>query len=264
MTELGAQEITELVEKASELGVQLDLPTTKAGVKKRADSQNWQTRIVKGRGGRSGLKTLYSLPPETIAELERKGLSHLLKMGNDAPAVVAPQAVQPIQPTQPVPDFMRQMVSEYDEWAKSQDISAIVPVRYHTNVFGSAGNGYAMLDNVNTESMWFRASFFDVLGVPPSRCFCTRVKGDSMHPTIIDRGTVMWAMQSVYTSEGIYLFRQVNELRIKRLQRVNSHTYRIISDNKELYPLEILDLRDMESHEFEIFGKYLWDCAIRP
>lgn len=82
-------------------------------------------------------------------------------------------------------------------------------------------------------------------------------------PTLIDRGTVLWQMQNAYTTEGICLFRQVNELRVKRLQRVNSHTFRIISGNKELYPLEILDLRDMESHEFEIFGKYLWDCAIR-
>ena len=76
----------------------------------------------------------------------------------------------------------------------------------------------------------------------------------------------MWAMQSVYTSEGIYLFRQVNELRIKRLQRVNSHTFRIISDNsnKDIYPTELLDLREMDEYEFEIYGRYLWDCAIRP
>lgn len=114
------------------------------------------------------------------------------------------------------------------------------------------------------ETMWFRSSFFNVLGVSPSRCFCTRVRGESMHPTLIDRGTVLWQMQNSYTIEGIYLFRQVNELRIKRLQRVNSHTFRIISDNKEFYPIETLDLRDMESHEFEIYGKYLWDCAIRP
>lgn len=165
----------------------------------------------------------------------------------------------------PVPDFMQPMINEYQSWAAQQDTSAIVPVRYHTNVFGSAGNGYAMLENVNTEAMWFRSSFFNVLGVSPSRCFCTRVRGESMHPTLIDHGTVLWQMQNAYTTEGIYLFRQVDELRIKRLQRVNSHTYRIISDNsnKDIYPTETLDLRDMASHEFEIYGKYLWDCAIR-
>lgn len=96
--------------------------------------------------------------------------------------------------------------------------------------------------------------------------FSTRVRGDSMSPTIIDRGTVLWQMTNQYSREGIYLFRQVNELRIKRLQRVNSHTFRIVSDNsnKDVYPTEFLDLRDMEEHEFEIYGRYLWDCAIRP
>lgn len=74
----------------------------------------------------------------------------------------------------------------------------------------------------------------------------------------------MWAMQNSYTIEGIYLFRQVNELRIKRLQRVNSHTFRIISDNdnKSIYPTETLDLNEYEPHEFELYGKYLWDCGI--
>lgn len=174
MTELGAQEITELVEKASELGVQLGLPTTKAGVKKRADSQNWQTRTVKGKGGRAGLKTLYSLPTQVIEELEKKGLSHLLKMGNNTSVTVAPtKAAQPIQPS--------------------------LPVHYHTNVFGSVGNGYEMLESVKTKVMWFRSSFFNLLGAPPARCFCTHVRGESMHPTLIDKGTVMWQMQNSYT-----------------------------------------------------------------
>lgn len=166
----------------------------------------------------------------------------------------------------PVPDFMQPMITEYHTWAAQQDTSSIVPVRYHTNVFGSAGNGYTFDVPLETQAMWFRISFFENLKVLPEFCFCTRVRGDSMHPTLIDRGTVLWRMQNAYTTEGIYLFRQVNELRIKRLQRVNSHTYRIISDNsnKDIYPTETLDLRDMENHEFEIYGKYLWDCAIRP
>lgn len=244
----------------------VSLPSSARGIQYRAEKENWDYEEVPTQGGKNGLKKVYALPSYLIEELEAKGLLHLLDDGTAASAAPRRKQSAPRPVAAGVPDAMRSMVAEYDDWAKSQDINAIVPVRYHTNVFGSAGNGYEMLDNVNTESMWFRASFFDVLGVPPSRCFCTRVKGDSMHPTIIDRGTVMWAMQSVYTSEGIYLFRQVNELRIKRLQRVNSHTYRIISDNsnKDIYPTELLDLREMESHEFEIYGKYLWDCAIRP
>ena len=242
------------------------LPNSARGIQYRADREKWGYEEVPTQGGKHGLKKVYNLPSYLIEELEKKGLSHLLKMGNDVSAAVAPKTAQSIQPSLPVPDFMQPMIAQYHAWAAQQDTSAIVPIRYHTNVFGSAGNGYAMMGNVNTESMWFRASFFDVLGVPPSRCFCTRIKGDSMHPTLIDRGTVLWQMQNAYTTEGIYLFRQVNELRIKRLQRVNSHTFRIISDNsnKDIYPTELLDLREMDEYEFEIYGRYLWDCAIRP
>ena len=154
-------------------------------------------------------------------------------------------------------------------WSPStaeQGTDSIVPVRYHTNVFGSAGNGYAFGEELRTEAMWFRSSFFDVLGVKPAHCFCTRVKGDSMYPTLTDRGTVLWQMASRYTGAGIYLFRQVDELRIKRLQQINGHTFSVISDNanKDIYPTETLDLRELQDYEFEVYGRYLWDCSIKP
>ena len=165
-----------------------------------------------------------------------------------------------------IPESMRPMVAEYDDWAAEQGTDSIVPVRYHTNVFGSASNGYAFGGELRTEAMWFRSSIFDVLGVKPAHCFCTRVKGDSMYPTLTDRGTVLWQMTSRYTGEGIYLFRQVDELRIKRLQQINGHTFRIISDNanKDIYPTTDLDLREMQDYEFEVYGRYLWDCSIKP
>ena len=87
-----------------------------------------------------------------------------------------------------------------------------------------------------------------------------------MYPTLTDRGTVLWQMTSRYMGEGIYLFRQVDELRIKRLQQINGHTFRIISDNanKDIYPTIDLDLREMQDYEFEVYGRYLWDCSIKP
>ena len=59
---------------------------------------------------------------------------------------------------------------------------------------------------------------------------------------------------------GIYLFRQVGELRIKR------HMFRIISDNadKDIYSTTDLDLREIWGYEFEVYGRYLWYCGIKP
>lgn len=258
-------ELIELAKALTEKNSSLKLPTTPAGIAYRADKENWDYEEVPTQGGKNGLKKVYTLPAYLIEELREKGLLHLLQSDAAVGAPASSRTRSPVRaPVAGVPDFMRPMVAEYDDWAEQQDTGSIVPVRYHTNVFGSAGNGYLFDDAVETQAMWFRASFFEALRAKPEMCFCTRVKGDSMYPTLINRGTVLWQMQNAYTVEGIYLFRQVSELRIKRLQRVNSHTFRIISDNREMYPVETLDLREMEEYEFEIYGRYLWDCAIRP
>lgn len=176
-----------------------------------------------------------------------------------------------------IPDIFKGYIQQHDRWSRADlNIADITPIRIFEyrclndkQVHNQYNPKYIFVHygtEENAETMYFPTIEFKKFNIEPKYCFCTRIRGDSMHPTLIDRGTVLWRMQNAYTTEGIYLFRQVNELRIKRLQRVNSHTYRIISDNsnKDIYPTETLDLRDMENHEFEIYGKYLWDCAIRP
>ena len=244
----------------------LSLPATSRGIALKIQRENWEFEEVAGKGGKGGVKRIYTLPEYLIDEIKEKGLSHLLsseKPKDTAPS--KPRRVIAAAPAVGIPFFMQSMVAQYADWAQEQDTEAIVPVRYHVNVFGSAGGGYAVDEPVETEAMWFRAAFFNYLGVPPAQCFCTRVRGDSMHPTLIDRGTVLWKMQNGYTREGIYLFRQVDELRIKRLQRTSRSVFRIISDNsnKDIYPVETLDLANLAEYDFEIYGFYLWDCGIK-
>ena len=274
MSDIKKKSAAELVELAKQLVIKksgLKIPTTAAGIAYRAEKENWDYEEVPTQGGKNGLKKIYTLPPLLIEELKEKGLLHLLD-GSSTTQQGAPAKPHrsflktPARTGGGIPEFMRPMVAEYDDWAAEQGTDSIVPVRYHTNVFGSAGNGYAFGEELRTEAMWFRSSFFDVLGVKPAHCFCTRVKGDSMYPTLTDRGTVLWQMTSRYTGAGIYLFRQVDELRIKRLQQINSYTFSVISDNanKDIYPTETLDLREMQDYEFEVYGRYLWDCSIKP
>lgn len=263
-----AAELMELAKALAEKDSSLKLPTTAAGIAYRVDKENWEYEEVPTQGGKNGMKKVYTLPSYVVEELIEKGLLHLPQSKIDTPSQPRSRSYLKSRGSSGihyVPEFMREMVSSYGEWAQEQDTDLIVPVRYHTNVFGSPENGYELMENVNTEAMWFRRSFFNALGVPPELCFCTRVKGDSMFPTLTDRGTAMWQMITRYVGEDIYFFRQVNELRIKRLQQINSFTFRIISDNpnKDIYPTLDLDLRDMADHEFEIYGRYLWDCAIR-
>lgn len=240
----------------------LKLPATVRGIALKAERERWAYEKVPAQGGKDGLKKIYELPSYLIGEIKEKGLLHLLN--DEASPKPAVQKTRSASATADLPPFMREAARDYAEWAEQQDISQIVPVRYHTNVFGSAGPGNLLDEPLETEAMWFRAAFFDYLGVNPARCFCTRVKGDSMHPTLIDRGTVLWQAQNRYTREGIYLFRQYSELKIKRLQRINAHTYQVISDNdnKSIYPTVELDLSSYADYDFEIYGRYLWDCGI--
>jgi peptidase, S24 (lexA) family len=266
-----AAEIVELAKQLAKKNSSLKMPTTAAGLAYRVEKENWDYEEVPTQGGKNGLKKIYTLPVYLIEELKKNDLIPQSEIISSPKQLAPAKPHRPYLKTgkhaagEPVASFMQPMVAGYDDWAEQQNTDSIVPVRYHTNVFGSAGNGYEVLEEVNTEAMWFRRSFFDVLGVPPARCFCTRVKGNSMHPTLTDGGTVLWQMTSRYMSEGIYLFRQVGELRIKRLQQINGFTFRIISDNPNdtLYPITDLDLREMQDYEFEIYGRYLWDCGIK-
>ena len=263
---LSVTEIAEFSKRAKELGIDTGLPTSRAGVNDKVSKSNWPFEHVSAKGGKDGTKKVYELPSYVIEELREKGALALLEEEQEAaPKERMQEAKQPYKASKvlELPPSMRAVVAGYDDWAAAQDKAQIVPVRYYSQVFASAGNGAIPWDTA-PEAMWFRASFFDYLGTTPARCFCTRIKGDSMSPTLIDRGTALWQATARYTVEGIYLFRQHEELRVKRLQRVSATLYNVISDNdnKSIYPTTELDLTRIEPHDFEIFGRYLWDCGI--
>lgn len=263
---LDTAQITEISKKAKELGINSELPSSKPGVADKAERERWEFEMVPSKGGRHGMKKLYTIPAYIVDTLEEKGLLHLIESGleethhrralpSESNIYKAYEALAPHEHTE--------FNLSYSKWAEKQERSDIVPVRYYKEVFASAGNGAIPWDN-DPEAMWFRDSFFKYLGLKPADCFCTRVDGDSMHPTLIDQGTALWHAVTQYTREGIYLFRQGEELRVKRLQRLNINSFNVISDNpnKGIYPTTTLDLSQVNPHDFEILGRYLWSCGI--
>ena len=251
---LDTTQIIEIAKFAKDLGINSGLPTSRPGVASRAESQNWEFEIVPGKGGKNGEKKLYTIPDYVTEELEQKGLLHLI----DGAETDTPLEVRNIQP-----DAAHIENIDYADWAARQDTRDIVPVRYYKEVFASAGSGAIPWDT-DPEAMWFRTAFFKHLQLSPADCFCTRIDGDSMFPTLIDQGTVLWQTATRYTREGIYLFRQQDELRVKRLQRLTADTLNIISDNpnKSIYPTTQLTLSASTPADFQILGKYLWSCGI--
>ncbi len=232
----------------------LSLPNTGRAIQYRAQNENWDFEEVPSQGGKKGLKKIYPLPNYVLEELREKGVLHLIEGEDYQPETEHQQQESPAEEATGL---------DYIEWAQQQDPAAVAPVRYYKEVYASAGSGAIPWDT-KPEAMWFRVSFFKALGVRASDCFCTRIDGDSMAPTLIDQGTALWLTTNQYTREGIYLIRQFNELRVKRLQRASKNLYNLISDNpnKAIYPTTELDLTRIPSAEFEILGKYLWSCGI--
>ncbi|MDO4434750.1 MAG: hypothetical protein Q4B82_09275, partial [Alysiella sp.] len=133
---LSVAEIIELSKTAKEQGIDPNLPSSKPGVIDKAEREEWDFEIVPAKGGRGGVKKVYTLPSETIEGLREKGLLHLLDKGDGVPVTPRRKQPAPRPVAAGVPDSMRSMVAEYDDWAAEQDTDSIVPVRYHTNVFG--------------------------------------------------------------------------------------------------------------------------------
>lgn len=78
--------------------------------------------------------------------------------------------------------------------------------------------------------------------------------GDSMWPTIQDGSRVLLDLRDTRLREGIFGFRQGNNLRIKRLRQLGDDI-EIRSDN-ERYPPEIVRMTDEADHDgFQIIGR---------
>lgn len=246
--------ISEIEGLVSKLGLK-SLPNTGRAIQYRAQNENWPFEESQSQGGKQGIKRIYPLPSYVIDELREKGLLEALEEADAAgyDAADLPQEAY----------VFDGFSDTYRIWAQAQETVGIVPVRYYKEVFASAGSGAIPWDT-KPEAMWFRDSFFKYLGARPADCFCTRIDGDSMFPTLIDQGTALWYSTNQYTREGIYLFRQYDELRVKRMQRISTHIYRLISDNpnKSIYPTVDIDTSAHTQQEFEILGRYLWHCGI--
>lgn len=78
--------------------------------------------------------------------------------------------------------------------------------------------------------------------------------GDSMEPTIPDGARVLLDLKDTRLREGIFGFRMGDELRIKRLRRVEDGV-QVISDNPR-YPPELLIGPVLE--RFAVIGRALW------
>lgn len=125
------------------------------------------------------------------------------------------------------------------------------------NVQASTGFGafnsevYAPDDYIGLSKRWL-----DVRGFYLSYLAFITASGDSMYPTISDGDMLLVNRATTQPKDGkIYVFRQGEQLWVKRVQGIMGGI-RLISDNKELYsPIDVIF---DETLDFEVIGQVVY------
>ena len=244
------------------------LPRTRASISNRAKKENWPLKEALGKGGSRGIKYVYKLPEYVLEEIRAKGLDYQQESTITSSVVfnepmVIDSTATPTCPHKQLPSAKQRSKGEYGAWCQRIDFSGFVPVRYFHDIRASAGNGAINYEDTECSPLLFDHNFiYSELRVNPEHLICIPVIGDSMEPTIRTGGMAMIDTSRQYNGEGIYLIRQGEALKIKRLQQISSRKMLIISDNKEVYSAIELDLLSTESQEFAVIGKYLWHSEV--
>lgn len=235
------------------------LPTSEAGIALRAKTEEWVFSFEKGKGGKGGQKKVYRLPEYALAELNKKSQGESI----DTVAIIKSNTLKEPKSSYIVNNSNSSLCSTYNEWEKGIDYSRFVAIRYYPDLRASAGNGAINYEHHECRPLLFANEFIhQELKVNPKYIICIPIVGDSMEPTIMSGGMAMVDTSKKYDGEGIYLIRQGEGLKIKRLQQIAYDKMLVISDNREVYSTIEVDLSLVEEYEFDILGKYLWDSRI--
>ena len=115
--------------------------------------------------------------------------------------------------------------------------------------FGSVGND----EVIPTRHLAFRKKWLQYKGFKPQDLIALWAKGDSMEPSIGDNNTLIINKAEKRPVDGnIYIFRQEDQLVVKRVQINLLGSYLLISDNSLYPPMEI---KKSEMENFEVIGR---------
>lgn len=132
--------------------------------------------------------------------------------------------------------------------------AVLIPLR---DVQASAGAGTEVGDEVSRDYLVFSRSSVTNWGRSTALVEAIRARGDSMEPTIQDGAIVLIDRAETTLTEGrIFAFRTPDGLRLKRFQRAIDGTVMLVSDNRELYTAERINLSDLQA--FEVAGRAFW------
>ena len=135
-----------------------------------------------------------------------------------------------------------------------------VPIPFYS-VKASAGYGETLPDYQEKDIIYFdRRWLKNVLGVNPDNVAIIQAKGDSMDGgnNPIKDGDLLMVDCSVKEGNNVFVIKDDNELRVKKLKWNFDGTLDIISNNPK-YSVETLDENTGYFRNIEIIGKVVWN-----
>lgn len=134
-----------------------------------------------------------------------------------------------------------------------------VEIAFYKNMRLACGNGSVVEIGQNDRgAMRVPRKLIDKLGIYRDKAFSAPTEDDSMKPTINDGDIVYVDENRNYIKDGkIFAIEHGDLFRCKRLYKMPGGGVRIVSDNKDEYPEEILTKEQMEEQRFRVIG-WVW------
>lgn len=125
------------------------------------------------------------------------------------------------------------------------------------DVRAAAGTGAVNDHEEIADHLPFPREFLKLLGVNPEKVRALHAYGDSMEPTIPDGRLVLVDLADRDVSRPrVFVLRTPDGLRLKRVQRLVDGSLRLLSDNKDLYPPELVSGTDINT--IKVIGRAFW------
>lgn len=233
------------------------LPTSDRGAGRRAKVDQWERRMVRGKGGKGGLKTEYKLPEE-VMKIVRMFLNENPDFFKKDDKETASSKHYPINASNP-----SKVVTGEDE-------------QNHTALQSHSGNGdgvnyyitlpkYALQTMPNqainsdqvVDHLAFKKDWVEkALNIYDNSLALIRVKDDSMEPTLKSDDLILTELnQGEIDGDSIYVLRFGNTLTLRRIQRKMDGSLLVFSDNKK-YKEEEYD--GEKAKNLPVIGKVVW------
>lgn len=134
-----------------------------------------------------------------------------------------------------------------------------VEIAFYKTLRLACGGGSLVQVNESEKSFTrIPRKLIDQLGIYRDKTFCAPAEDDSMKPTINDGDIVYVDENRNFIKDGkIFAIEHGELFRCKRLYKTSDGGVRIVSDNKEEYPEEILTKQQIVDQKFRIIG-WVW------